>query len=252
MSVVASQITESRLFVQPFVQAQIKGNIKAPCNWIVVMRIHRSPVDSPIKRTVTRRKYLLLMTSSWSSLDQLGFYQFDQILILYYDTRHPMNNWLQQAKNKVVRKDLIWNISIGKLRFFSNERHYTKTFHSTLTLLIFFAKRNLHPHWRILLSSMARSSRSCFLVDMLVSLVNAWPTRVWSLVSGLSGYIPRSTVNHLPHENHRQDGASCRKVICSTYALPNIYIYVYIWAILIITGWPTFKVCCFVISLLFN
>ena len=173
MSVVASQITESRLFVQPFVQAQIKGNIKAPCNWIVVMRIHRSPVDSPINRTVTRRKCLLLMTSSWSSFDQLGFYQFDQILILYYDTRHPMNNWLQHAKNKVVRKDLIWNIFIGKLRFFSNERHYTKTFHSALTLLICFAKRNLHPHWRILLSSMARSSRSCFLVNMLVSLVNA-------------------------------------------------------------------------------
>ena len=33
MSAMASQITASRMFVQPFVQAQIKENIKAPRHW---------------------------------------------------------------------------------------------------------------------------------------------------------------------------------------------------------------------------
>ena len=32
MSAMASQLT-SRLFTQPFIQAQIKENIKAPCHW---------------------------------------------------------------------------------------------------------------------------------------------------------------------------------------------------------------------------
>ena len=33
MSATASQIPASRLFTQPFLQAQIKENIKAPCHW---------------------------------------------------------------------------------------------------------------------------------------------------------------------------------------------------------------------------
>ena len=33
MSAMASQITASRLFAQPFVQALIKENIKAPSHW---------------------------------------------------------------------------------------------------------------------------------------------------------------------------------------------------------------------------
>ena len=33
MGAMASQITSSRLFTQPFIQAQIKENIKAPRHW---------------------------------------------------------------------------------------------------------------------------------------------------------------------------------------------------------------------------
>ena len=40
-----------RFFAQPFVQGQIKGNIKAPCRW------HWWPVDSPHKGPVTRKVF---------------------------------------------------------------------------------------------------------------------------------------------------------------------------------------------------
>ena len=42
----------SRLFIQPFIQTQIKANIKAPRHWPFVRGIHRSPVNSPHKRPV--------------------------------------------------------------------------------------------------------------------------------------------------------------------------------------------------------
>ena len=48
----------SRLYAQPFIQAQIKENIKAPRYWRCVLRgIHRSPVNSPHKAPVTRKKF---------------------------------------------------------------------------------------------------------------------------------------------------------------------------------------------------
>ena len=33
MGAMASQITSLTLFIQPFIQAQIKENFKAPCHW---------------------------------------------------------------------------------------------------------------------------------------------------------------------------------------------------------------------------
>ena len=47
----ASQIA-SRLLTQPFNQAQIKENIKAPPHWPLCWWIHRSPANSPHKRPV--------------------------------------------------------------------------------------------------------------------------------------------------------------------------------------------------------
>ena len=40
----------SRLFAQPFVEAQIKENIKVPPDWAFARRIHWWPVDSPHQR----------------------------------------------------------------------------------------------------------------------------------------------------------------------------------------------------------
>ena len=46
----------SPLFTQPFAQAQINENIKAPCHWPFVRGIHRWSVNSPHKGPVTRKK----------------------------------------------------------------------------------------------------------------------------------------------------------------------------------------------------
>ena len=46
MSALASQIAGVSM-VQPFVQAQIKENIKTPRHWPYEMGIHRLPVNSP-------------------------------------------------------------------------------------------------------------------------------------------------------------------------------------------------------------
>ena len=45
------------LFTQPFIQAQMKENIKALCHWPFVWGIHRSPVNSPQEGSVTRKKF---------------------------------------------------------------------------------------------------------------------------------------------------------------------------------------------------
>ena len=45
----------SRVFTQPFIQSQIKENIKAPRHWPLWGGIHRSPVNSPHKGPVTRK-----------------------------------------------------------------------------------------------------------------------------------------------------------------------------------------------------
>ena len=43
---------------KPFVQAQIKENIKAPCHrQIFVMEIHWWPVDSPHEGAITRKMF---------------------------------------------------------------------------------------------------------------------------------------------------------------------------------------------------
>ena len=65
MSVMASPSPASRLFAQPFVQAQIKENIKFPR--------HPWPVDSPHKRPVTRKMLplddvIMGRFASWQSL----------------------------------------------------------------------------------------------------------------------------------------------------------------------------------------
>ena len=58
MSAMASKKSPtSRLFAQPFLQAQIKENIKALRHWLFVREIHRWPVDSPHKWPVTRKMF---------------------------------------------------------------------------------------------------------------------------------------------------------------------------------------------------
>ena len=61
----------SLLFAQPFVQVQIKDNIKAPRHWPFVRAIHRSPVNSPHKRPVTRKML-----------------SFDDVVMLFIKKRH--------------------------------------------------------------------------------------------------------------------------------------------------------------------
>ena len=51
----ASQITASQLFIQPFIQVEIKENIKDPRHWPFVRGIHRWPMISPRKGPVTRK-----------------------------------------------------------------------------------------------------------------------------------------------------------------------------------------------------
>ena len=45
----------SRLFAQPFIQAQIKENIKGPRHWPLCGGVHRWPVNSPHKWPVPRK-----------------------------------------------------------------------------------------------------------------------------------------------------------------------------------------------------
>ena len=47
----------SRLFTQPFIQAQIKENIKALRHWPLCGEIHRWQVNSPHKWPVTRKMF---------------------------------------------------------------------------------------------------------------------------------------------------------------------------------------------------
>ena len=68
MGAMTSLITRVSLFTQPFVQAQIKENIKAPRHWPFVRGIHRWPVNSPHKGPVTPKIFpfddVIMMTSS--------------------------------------------------------------------------------------------------------------------------------------------------------------------------------------------
>ena len=59
----------SRLCTQPFVQAQIKANIKVPRHWSV-RGAHRRPVNSPHKGPVTRKMFSfddIIMMTHWVS-----------------------------------------------------------------------------------------------------------------------------------------------------------------------------------------
>ena len=47
----------SRWFAQPFVQAQVEENIKAPLHWSFLRLIRRWPVNSPHKGPVTRKMF---------------------------------------------------------------------------------------------------------------------------------------------------------------------------------------------------
>ena len=65
----------STLFTQPFIQAQIKKNIKVPRHWPFVWRIHRSPVKSPHKWPVTRKMFPfhdVIMTSSRTPIETVS------------------------------------------------------------------------------------------------------------------------------------------------------------------------------------
>ena len=56
----------SRLFTQPFVQVQIKENIKAPRHWPFVKVIHRWPVNSPHKWPVMWKMFSFdVVTCFW-------------------------------------------------------------------------------------------------------------------------------------------------------------------------------------------
>ena len=50
----------SRLIAQPFVQWQIKENIKVPRHWPLWGEIHQWPLDSPHKGPLTRKIFLYL------------------------------------------------------------------------------------------------------------------------------------------------------------------------------------------------
>ena len=68
MSAMASQITSLKLFTQPFVQAQIKENIKGSASLAFVKGIHRWPMNSPHKGPVTRKMF-----------------PFDDVIMAYWD-----------------------------------------------------------------------------------------------------------------------------------------------------------------------
>ena len=58
MGAMASQITNLAIvYIQQFIEAQIKENIKAPRYWPFVRGIHRWPVNSPHKGPVTRKMF---------------------------------------------------------------------------------------------------------------------------------------------------------------------------------------------------
>ena len=66
MSAMAFQITSISIVCWPFVQAQMKENIKAPHYWPFVRGIHPSPINFPHKGPVTRNSVHLM--TSWYTL----------------------------------------------------------------------------------------------------------------------------------------------------------------------------------------
>ena len=76
----------SRLFTQPFIQTQIKENIKAPRHWPLCVKNSPGPVNSPHKGPVTRKMFPFddVIMWHWSSKTASGkthsFYQFSVML----------------------------------------------------------------------------------------------------------------------------------------------------------------------------
>ena len=57
MGAICLKSPASRLFTQPFIQAQIKENIKAPRHWPLWGESIGGPVNSPHKWPVTRKMF---------------------------------------------------------------------------------------------------------------------------------------------------------------------------------------------------
>ena len=75
MVVIASQITNLRLFFQPFIQRQVKENIKAPRNMAFVRGLPRGPVNSPHIWPVTRKMFLFDdVIMEWSILSRFAVF----------------------------------------------------------------------------------------------------------------------------------------------------------------------------------
>ena len=73
MDAIASLITASLAFTQPFVQGQIPENIKAPRHW---------PVNSAHKWPVTRKKcFHLMMSSCADGFSVMEFLRFPSLLL---------------------------------------------------------------------------------------------------------------------------------------------------------------------------
>ena len=81
--------SESRLFTQPFIQAQIKENIKALRHW-PLCGIHRSPVNSPHKWPVRRK-----------------IFPFDDV-IMASQSFTEIYTFLRAAKKGPVQLSSIW------------------------------------------------------------------------------------------------------------------------------------------------
>ena len=86
---------ESRVFTQPFVQAQIKENIKALRHWRLWGAFTGDPVKSPHKGPVTR-KCVHLMTSSCD--------------VVNVTIRKPNNGRINACKTYMCTIMLLWDI----------------------------------------------------------------------------------------------------------------------------------------------
>ena len=76
-----SKSPASRLFTQPFIQAQITESIKAPRHLAFVRGIHRWPVNFPHKRPVTRKMFPfddVIMARGSATMVLTGFFALFQ------------------------------------------------------------------------------------------------------------------------------------------------------------------------------
>ena len=99
MGTIASQITSLTLFTQPFIQTQIKENIKAPRHWLLCGEFTG---DWWIPRTngQLRGKCFRLMTSSWCSYRQHKLHKKD----ICCNIRQIITCNIQRCKKYEARK----------------------------------------------------------------------------------------------------------------------------------------------------